>query len=169
MTATIPVGVRGGRVRLVSDEGYLPELRALIVGARQTCLCSMFIVDLTPRPEGRLLVDSVLGDLAAARWRGVDVRLLIGGSRDNIEIAETAEVARSRALQLGIPVRWATSRPARGTHAKLVLVDDFVLTGSHNWSAGAFTDETQDSVLVDSRDLALYLTAQFERAWAEAS
>lgn len=165
MTAAIPVGVRNARVRLVPDEQYLPELRSLIAGARQTCLCSLFIVDLTPKPWGRVLVDTVLGDLAAAYWRGVDVRLLIGGSRDNIEIAETANTARARARELGIPVLWVTSRPRRGSHAKLVVVDDFVLTGSHNWSAGAFVNQTQDSVLVASKDLALYLTETFEQSW----
>lgn len=169
MTATIPVGVLDARARLVADDEYLPQIRALVAGARQTCLCSMFIVDLTPRVHGRPIVDSVLADLAEARWRGVDVRLLIGGSRDNTEIAETADVARARALQFGIPVRWVTSHPRRGTHAKLVIVDDFVLTGSHNWSAGAFTNQTQDSVLVASKDLALYLTAMFERSWADVA
>jgi phosphatidylserine/phosphatidylglycerophosphate/cardiolipin synthase-like enzyme len=169
MTEICAVGVRGGAARLVSDEAYLPELRALVDNARLTCLCSVFIVDLSPRRSGRLLVDALLGDLASARWRGVDARLLIGGSRDNIEIAETADLARARALSLGVPTRWATSRPVRGTHAKLVLVDDYVLTGSHNWSIGAFSDQTQDSVLVSSKDLALYLGAEFERAWAGAA
>jgi phosphatidylserine/phosphatidylglycerophosphate/cardiolipin synthase-like enzyme len=169
MTATIPVGVKGGRAQLVSDDGYLPVLRSMIADARRSCLCSLFLIDLAPRHDRELLVDSVLRDLAAAHWRGVDVRLLIGGSRDNLEIAEAADLARARALQLGIPARWATSRPIRGSHAKFVLVDEQVLTGSHNWSVGAFTSQTQDSVVVASRDIAAYVAGLFERQWAEAA
>lgn len=169
MSAPIaPVGVLGGSARLVSDEAYLPELHALVAGAARSCLCSVFIVDLSPTRDRALAVDGVLRALAAARWRGVDVRLLVGGSRENLEIAETADVARARALALGIPCRWLTSRPGRGSHAKFVVADDRVLTGSHNWSAGAFGGQVQDSVLVRSPDLAAYLASTFERQWAAA-
>ena len=168
MSPAIALGVRGGRARLVPDASYPGELRALIQNAQRTCLCSIFLVDLSPLRDRALVVDAMLRDLADANWRGVDVRLLVGGSRENIEIAETADVARARALQLGIPCKWATSTPTRGSHAKFVVADDQVLTGSHNWSIGAFTNQTQDSVVVTSRDLAAYLAGLFERQWAAA-
>jgi phosphatidylserine/phosphatidylglycerophosphate/cardiolipin synthase-like enzyme len=168
MTAPIPVGVTGGQARLVPDQSYLPALHALVDGSLHRCLCSLFIVDVSPLRDRALRVDSVLQKLAEAGWRGVDVRLLIGGSRDNLDIAETADVARARARELGIPCRWATSAPSRGTHAKLVVVDDSALVGSHNWSGGAFQGQVQDSVLVESRDLAAYLAALFKAQWSAA-
>jgi phosphatidylserine/phosphatidylglycerophosphate/cardiolipin synthase-like enzyme len=168
MTVPIPLGVTGARVQLLSDQGYLPALTALVDTSVHRCLCSMFIVDVSPLRDRALKVDSLLSALAAARWRGVDVRLLIGGSRDNLDIAETADVARARAGELGIPARWTTSAPRRGTHVKLVVVDDSVLTGSHNWSGGAFGSQVQDSLVVASPDLAAYLASLFERQWAAA-
>ena len=169
MTAPlVPVGVVDARARLVSDADYLPVILDLVDRARATCLCSVFIVDLAPSRDRVLSVGEVLRALAAARWRGVDVRLLVGGSRENLEIAETADVARARALALGIPCRWATSKPGRGSHAKFVVADDAVLTGSHNWSPGAFGGQVQDSLLLRSVDLAAYVASIFERQWATA-
>jgi phosphatidylserine/phosphatidylglycerophosphate/cardiolipin synthase-like enzyme len=168
MTPPIPVGVSGGRASLVPDQTYQPTLVSLVDGAVRRCLCSVFIVDVSPLRDRSLRVDALLQALGAARWRGVDVRLVIGGSRGNLDIAETADVARARARELGVPCRWATSARRRGTHAKLAVVDDFVLTGSHNWSGGAFRDQVQDSVLVASTDLAAYLTSLFEQQWTEA-
>jgi phosphatidylserine/phosphatidylglycerophosphate/cardiolipin synthase-like enzyme len=159
-------GVLGGRVKLVSDALYLAELRALISHSTDRCLCSLFIVDVSPVRDPHLLVDSLLFELLAAVWRGVDVRLLIGGSRQTLAIAEASEAARARAHELGLPCRWLTSEPARGSHAKLVVCDDQVLLGSHNWSPGAFSGQIQDSALVVSPDLAAYLSATFERDWA---
>jgi phosphatidylserine/phosphatidylglycerophosphate/cardiolipin synthase-like enzyme len=52
---------------------------------------------------------------------------------------------------------------------KLVVADDHVLTGSHNWSGGAFEGQVQDSVMVTSPDLAAYLSAVFETQWSAAA
>ena len=169
MSVPIPFGVVGGQGQLVPDATYLPVLTGLIETSAKRCFCSIFIVDLSPLRDQGLLVEGVLRSLAAARWRGVDVRLLVGGSRENLDIAETADTARARAIELGIDCRWVTSRPQRGSHAKMVIADDAVLTGSHNWSAGAFTTQVQDSVLVISANLAAYLGTLFEQQWQGAA
>ena len=166
--AMVPLAVLRPKVRLVSDDQYLPVLRSLIANATWRCLCSLFLADLSPAGDRELLVDSVLLELQEARWRGVDARLLIGGSRSNFEIAELSELARARALQIGLPCRWLTSKKVRGSHTKVVVADDAVLTGSHNWSVGAFTDQSQDSLLVESADLAAYSAALFRRQWKRA-
>lgn len=163
-----PSGVRGARVGLVPDADYLPRLRALVASARRRCLCSLFIVDLSPARDASLLVDGVLTEVAAAAWRGADARLVVGGSRTNFELAVLADLARARAGELGLPCRWLTSRNVRGSHMKMVVADDTVLMGSHNWSAGAFTDQTQDSLAVQSADLASWAANLFEDQWARA-
>jgi phosphatidylserine/phosphatidylglycerophosphate/cardiolipin synthase-like enzyme len=169
VTAPIPLGVLAPRVRLVADGDYLPALHALIAGAVHRVLGSLFIVDLSPARDRDLAVDAVLNALEDARWRGADVRLLLGGSRTNFDIAQLAELARARAHRGGIPCRWLTSRDVRGSHLKLVIGDDTVLTGSHNWSAGAFSGrETQDSLLIGSPDFAAYAERLFARQWARA-
>jgi phosphatidylserine/phosphatidylglycerophosphate/cardiolipin synthase-like enzyme len=168
MSAPLRVGAIGPSVGQVTDDAYLPVLRGLIAASVHHCLASIFIVDLAPARDEPLVVDDVLQALRAAAWRGVDVRLLVGGSRDNFEIAQMADAARVRALELGLECRWLTSTNVRGSHSKVVVADDAVLLGSHNWSPGAFGGQTQDSVLIASPDIAVYLRASFERRWADA-
>jgi phosphatidylserine/phosphatidylglycerophosphate/cardiolipin synthase-like enzyme len=144
-------------------------LRSLLAHAVQHLWCSLFIVDLLPLRDKKLGVDGILQELDAAVWRGVDTRLLVGGSRTNFTIAHIAELARARALELGVPCRWLTSKNVRGSHMKLVIADEYVLTGSHNWSAGAFGGrQTQDSILIASADFAAYASRVFARQWARA-
>jgi|GEM_PF-2477186 len=167
MTAPL-LGVKNARAVLVSDGAYHRVARGMIERSRRHCLCSLFIVDASPAMDRDLLVYDLLVCLEEAAWRGVDTRLLIGGSRDNLEIAELSYAARKTAARLGIPCRWLTSSDVRGSHAKLVICDDQVLLGSHNWSGGAFTSQTQDSVHVVSADLAAVLANEFELQWTRA-
>lgn len=141
---------------------------SLIRAAFYRCWCSVFIVDPSPGRDHELLVYGILAELARCRWRGADVRLLIGGSRTNFEIAEISDAARTLAGQLRVPCRWLSSQNVRSSHVKLVLADDFVLTGSHNWSGGALGDQTQDSIIVESPALVAYLGGVFEAQWARA-
>jgi len=120
---------------------------------------------LSPERDRELLVDSILLEIAKAIWRGVDVRLLIGGSRSTFEIAKLSDAARNRALSLGIPCRLLESHKIRGSHVKLVIADDLVLLGSHNFSHNDLIDVTQDSLLIKSDSCSAYLSTLFEDQW----
>ena len=162
----LALGISGGQARLVADQQYYEVARQLIAQARNICLASLFIVDLkTSGTEPDLKVYELLKLLQQAQWRGVRTRLLIGGSRKNVIIAESAEIARYTALRLGLECKWLTSEDVRGSHCKLVVSDDSVLIGSHNWSAPAFTSQIQDSLLIKSSGLAAYFAAYFDRQW----
>jgi phosphatidylserine/phosphatidylglycerophosphate/cardiolipin synthase-like enzyme len=128
-------------------------------------LASLFIFDTAG-------VGTAIGDLVesleAAAWRGLDVRVLLGGSRVNMSIAETAAGSAKVLADRRIQTRWLSAHGVRGSHAKYVVVDDTSLLGSHNWSRGALTNQTQDSILVRSPDLAAYLTGYFNGQWARA-
>jgi phosphatidylserine/phosphatidylglycerophosphate/cardiolipin synthase-like enzyme len=171
----IKYGVLKSKAGLVFDAAYNSTIKSLVAQARHRCLCSLFLVDLLTAPgqklrqEQKLLVDDILIELQTALWRGVDVRLLIGGSWDNLRIATLSETARARATELGIPCQWMTYQKGHQSHAKLVIADDYVLTGSHNWSVGALTDQVQDSILVESETLAAYLISIFEYQWKRAT
>lgn len=158
-------GARDCPVRMVSDSAYLSTLLYIIDQSQIRCLCSLFIIDASPKRDKKLLVHSVLQELHSALWRGVDVRLIIGGSRTNLDIAELAVGARQWANEIGLPCKWLTSTMVRGSHRKLVVADDWVLTGSHNWSAGAFLGQTQDSILVSDAGLATRTDQLFMQQW----
>jgi hypothetical protein len=164
----VNLGAAGSKVALVSDGSYAKVVRNLIAASRHVCFCNLFIVDIRPHSKDDLSVYSLLLDLACAKWRGIDVRLLIGGSRSNLDMALAAELARMAAGATKVPCRWLTSHRTRGSHSKWVVADDWVLIGSHNWSSGAFAGQTQDSVLVRSDAIAAYLCSKFETVWQRA-
>jgi phosphatidylserine/phosphatidylglycerophosphate/cardiolipin synthase-like enzyme len=160
--------VTGAACELLTDSDYVTTLRRSIQGAERRCLSTIFIIDLKTRCTAPHCVIDVVEDLRDAQWRGVDVRVLIGGSRSTFAIAEAAAVATAHLDDVGLPSRWLTSeKGVRGSHAKVVVADDTVLLGSHNWTPGAFHADTQDSVLIDSEALAEYFAARFEARWGD--
>ena len=156
-------------VRLIPDAIYPLELHRLFEGATQRIWCSMFLIDLEPEVDDTAPVLVALRALAFARWRGVDVRLMIGGSRTNESLAEAAVSAAVMAKRFDIPTRTLLAGDVRGSHSKIVIADDWVLTGSHNWSNGAWTTHVQDSVSVLSPDLAALLANTFIDQWRRAA
>jgi phosphatidylserine/phosphatidylglycerophosphate/cardiolipin synthase-like enzyme len=164
---TFPLGAGAAQVALVSDAQYPIVVGTMVAEARTRCLVSMFIVDLV-NAENAELVD-LIDTLAEAKWRGVDTRVVVGGSRENYPIAITAATARAVLSQAGVPTRWLTAAPTIGSHAKFVVADDMSLLGSHNWSPGSFSGrQVQDSVVIDSSGLAGMLHIKFERQWLRA-
>jgi phosphatidylserine/phosphatidylglycerophosphate/cardiolipin synthase-like enzyme len=152
-------------VALVSDRRYPKVLRGMVQRARQRVWASLFMVDVNPAADPAHAVVNILQELAAARWRRVDVRLMVSGSRNNFAIAEAAATAVAVAHQLNIPTRWLGARERRGSHAKYVIADEEVLVGSHNWSPSAFLGSVQDSAWLRSPAVAAYLCALFAAQW----
>lgn len=167
--ALAPIGVTAARVALVADAAYPAVVRDLIQSASRWCLASVFIVDVNAHRDPELKVAQVLRDLAEAQWRGVETRLLIGGSRENLAIAEACSIARDHVVSLGLDCRMLADSDVRGSHCKFLVADDAVLTGSHNWSRSAFSGETQDSTLIQSAGAAAYFLDLFEQQWSRAA
>jgi phosphatidylserine/phosphatidylglycerophosphate/cardiolipin synthase-like enzyme len=162
------LAVMAPEVALVTDRRYSKVLAGMIGRARARIWASLFMVDLDVAFDPGHVVLGVLNELAAARWRGIDVRLIVSGSRDNYTIAEAAATAVAVSRQMAIPTRWLGARERRGSHAKFVISDDEILLGSHNWSATAFLGSTQDSAWLQSPPLAAYLGGLFAEQWSRA-
>lgn len=162
-------GTADARVAPVPDDAYADTLRSLLDHAVRVALCSVFIVDIDPARDPDLEVDDMLWRLRAAAWRGVDARLVVGGSQSNLDLGMLGLGAWARADAIGVPVRLLSAAPRRLSHMKLVIVDDWVLTGSHNWSPGSFSGQIQDSVLAHSPPLAAHLAGRFEQQWRRAA
>jgi phosphatidylserine/phosphatidylglycerophosphate/cardiolipin synthase-like enzyme len=168
VTARAPLGVRAAGVSLVPDATYYETIRHVIDHATACCLASVFIVDLNAHHDPDIKVLQVMKALQGAAWRGVEVKLLIGGSTENLAIAEACRIGLDAATSLGLDCRLLAGAARRGSHSKLVTVDDYVLAGSHNWSLSAFSGQVQDSLLIRSEALASYVRALFFQQWMRA-
>lgn len=153
----------------LAGRDYLPYLLSLIDRARHSVLATIFIID--PRPETDLggNVRLVLDTLARARWRGIDVRVIVGSSRQTPAIELADRVARRRLADLGVLCRpYATEGPSGSLHSKYLVIDDIVVVGSHNWSHQALCLDDELTLAVRSKDLSLRLRSVFEGEWERA-
>ncbi len=106
-------------------------------------------------------VHDLLLSLAAARARGVDVRVAVDRGKDRVTGQPDGKHLDVVAwLQThGVPV--VADEMDRTTHLKIVVVDRrHVVLGSHNWTRSALLDNREASVVLDDPDLAAQLEKQ---------
>ncbi len=151
---------------LVEDDHYFEKAIALIQTTNHFCFASVFIIDHGFDMLTKTRVDALIFEMACARWRGVTTKLLIGGSRTNDSILIPSLAAKARAQELGINVKLVAATKQQSNHVKLLIADNTIITGSHNWSGALSGNQTQDSVLVESEALASYMKNYFEHQWA---
>jgi PLD-like domain len=148
-------------VALITDGTYLQLTQELLDAAQKSIRVAMFFLDGDSAP-----VQDLIRRLAAARTRGVTVRLMIGDDLpgDRHDAAGTNAAARTRLEAAGLPTRlhW----PEMALHEKSVLIDDrWTMTGSHNWTPRSFFGAGETSVCADSAELTSVLQDRFDARW----
>jgi hypothetical protein len=144
-------------VRVLMDEDYYPNLLTLLDSASQSIDVCMFFIALgdEAHPTRKLLEK-----LREKSDQGVKVRVLM--DRDNPDDPYGSRIINVRAARFlaghGVAVR--TDRRDQLLHSKFVLIDDDqVVIGSHNWTSGSY---------FDYQDLSLVLRgAAPNRAWKQ--
>lgn len=104
----------------------------------------------------------VLAQLAAARRRGADVRVLLDPNQPyNVRSFEVLAAA-------GVPVRWYPVPRGALLHAKICLFDSELLLGSANWTySGLDVNHELDIETADAAATAGY-DGRFESDWARS-
>ena len=109
-------------------------------------------------------VTQLVEALAKAQQRGVDVRVVLDQSKrwqsDEIEGKNTDAAAWLG--DLGIPV--LIDELTQRTHAKALLIDDdWVIIGSHNWTMSALAYNVELSVMLHDAELAELVAKEFQQ------
>lgn len=159
----------GGRVVSLPNDDLLSYLVGMAGCASQRLLAAVFIIDPRPEEDPDGTVRLVLDALARARWRGVDTRVLIGGSHRTPAIELAGRVARRYLRSVGVPCRqFVGKRGETSLHSKYLVADDTVVVGSHNWTRRALVDDNELSLALASPVVARALRFEFERDWRRA-
>jgi len=150
----VRVLVRGVRV-LIGGE-YLRVVPRLIASARDRVLVGMFVATLGD--AARALLDSVATSRARRRVVALE-REVFGRVLDtNIEVGRYL-------AERGIEVVYLSGGGTQ--HFKLVVADDWVVVGSHNWTDAALTSNDEVSLAIKSKkaanELDKYLTKVIQR------
>ncbi len=161
------------RAARLDGRDYLYGTIAFIRRARERILVTQFIVDADPRHDVDREVRHLCHLLAEARWRGVDVRVLLNSFQRDDGTWEWNWAAADFLSANGVPTRWFAAgegSPRSTLHSKYTVFDGAIVTvGSHNWSSNAFRSSQESACAVDSPGLAMLLRSSFESAWGRAS
>ena len=145
------------------NRDYYIYLLDAIASARERIWASIFIVDIR---DPYLLVRGVVENLTFAKWRNVDVKIIIGKSESTPDIQIADSTSAMYMKEKGLAVRIFNAPEDSSLHSKYVIIDrDKLVLGSHNWSHGAFSRYIEDSISVSSVDLVESLAGEFLKAW----
>jgi phosphatidylserine/phosphatidylglycerophosphate/cardiolipin synthase-like enzyme len=147
---------------LLFDEDYFTLTSELLKSATKSIRIIMFYMRYDSRGKTSLS-DLLVEEVLAAKSRGVDVQVILDRDREG-------DVFRSRMInsnafkalsEAGAVVIFDESD--RATHTKLVVVDDqHVILGSHNWTEGSLKTYNDTSVYISSKALAKSYIYNFE-------
>lgn len=154
------------RVQLLLDRAYYEDLPLLLRGASESIDVCMFFMALggSEHPT-RKLVDTLVERAAA----GCRVRVLL--DRDDVGDPYGSRLINADAARFlsenGVTVHH--DKAERLLHSKLILLDDDKLViGSHNWTAGSYLSYRDLSFLVEGKDAMKDWRGRFEALWAES-
>ena len=112
-----------------------------------------------------------LRDLLAKRAEdGIKIRMILDQSKWYGKITDLSKENNKTGNYLaerGISVKMDSEKIT--THDKLIIIDDeIVILGSHNWGSSALTKNNEASVLIRGKDIAEYYGNYFEYLWKNA-
>jgi DNA uptake protein ComE-like DNA-binding protein len=109
---------------------------------------------------------ALLDELIAAKSRGVDVKVVLDRDRETDPYMSVVINSNAKRYLEDHGVECRFDREEMLLHSKYVVIDDGVsIVGSHNWSAGSYSEFDDLSFVVQSPEIAAALTARFERLW----
>lgn len=154
------------RVVPLRNKDYYWYLLARVRQARRRIWASIFIVDVSRVGDPNRDVRKLLKEIAYARFRGLDVRILTGDSNTTVSIKQINMIARKFMWIRAVNARRYRPLEKSSTHDKFVIIDeDIVILGSHNWTDRAFNHNEEDSLGIRSANLARLMEPEFLPNW----
>lgn len=148
------------------NHDYYIFLLSAISQAKKRIWGNIFIIDVTVSSDQRLFVRKLINSLGFAKWRGVDVRIIVGKSEStpDIQIANTTSAQYMKLCN--IDVKSFYNPKNQSTHSKYIIFDsEIIVLGSHNWTHGGFANHIEDSVAIRSLGLCKNLEVEFQNIW----
>jgi len=151
----------------LQDRYYYYFIKDAIAQARYKIWASLFIIGIDREQDYQLEVRDILNLLSVKHSLGVDVKIIIGDSDTVYEIRELDEISRKFLQSRGIAVK-KYKGTKHSTHSKYMIIDDeLIVVGSHNWTMNAFSKNREDSVAIYSRQFNSEMNYQFLRTWMD--
>jgi len=149
---------------LIDDSKYPQFMLELLKSATSSIRIIMFFMRF--EDERNYPTDALFEALVKAKENYLDIKIILDRDAEGSSIQSRIinEEAFKYLQKKGIPVVFDSVD--KYTHTKLVVVDEeHVVLGSHNWTAGSFFAYDDTSVYINSQTLAAHYKNQFESLW----
>ena len=148
-------------VIIVNDRDYYHTIKKDIENAKSTIFVSMYIMKYDPI-DTEDWANDLIQELVKAKERGVSVRIII----EYLEFYNDPKTVNLEAEKYlsenGVDVRLDYDSSVTD-HMKLVIIDDeIVYIGSHNWSEAGLYYNHETSVKIISKNIASIMNEFFE-------
>jgi phosphatidylserine/phosphatidylglycerophosphate/cardiolipin synthase-like enzyme len=151
--------------RFIGSRDYLDAVQKAMKSAKRSIKVMMFFSNYSAHP--RNAANILLGELAAAKKRGVEVEIILETSHEEI-VNRGNRGSADWLLEEGIEAMFYPTFPVM--HVKLVLIDDEIsIVGSHNWTNAAIYNNSESSALVRCPRTARTFREYFARAQSRSA
>ena len=150
-----------GKIDLLSDREYFPEVMRLIGDAGSSVNVIMFeagYYEEHPGSPSNQLIESV----ANAGRRGLRAEVVLERQKDKSRTTrrnlETAKILKQSGVEVTLDPESVT------THAKLIIIDgSIVVLGSTNWTYSGLTQNHETNCVIHSKEVARKLLDYFRK------
>lgn len=152
-----------GFVGVLEGTAYYERLPEFLRAASTSIKVAMFHAAFPgPNHPTKLLLD----ELIAAKARGVDVRVVLDRDRETDPYMSTVINTKAKRYLEDHGVECRFDKEDVLLHSKYLILDEkLCVLGSHNWSAGSYSEFDDLSFVVESPEMAAALVARFEQLW----
>ena len=152
------------RALRLSDKDYYLFLLDKIRNSSMSIYATIFIIDVIHDRWGK--IRGMLDELVYAKWRGLDVKIVIGHSKKSLSIDIPDRMSFRYLRDRGVPIKFSNPPDDYSLHSKYVVFDDdLVVAGSHNWAYLDIFMSKEDSVAIYSKDVAINFIDEFKKLW----
>jgi len=147
-------------VLFLPDDAYYGNLTWYLDRANKSVYVVMYVVKYDTSQYNDP-VNVILRKLVDLHKSGVNVKVVVDDETKN-SYPETINYLVGN----GVPIRLDESQ-GRTTHCKIVVIDDqYVFIGSHNWTESALKYNHETTLLVNSSELASQVEKYIESIWS---
>ena len=155
------------RVKNISNRRYFDAVKEAIKEAKESIYMTMYIIQASGKGNKRK-VDELLDELARAKERGVEVKVILDENIDFTNKGRKTLKAEMKSLnayrflkEKGIDVYYDES--SIYTHAKAIVIDrEIVIAGSTNWTNTSLERSFEVTTFTKSKPLAEEILEEFK-------
>jgi phosphatidylserine/phosphatidylglycerophosphate/cardiolipin synthase-like enzyme len=155
-------------IQILQNTSYYDVVFNTILDAKNCIAINMFSFNMSDDLDHGRLVRQMVKLLCKKKMEGVDVKIIFGNSYKSSPFVPfqmldvSNEIAYTICNSFGIEVAFFNHYAQKSSHSKYVIVDEeFVFIGSHNFSPRAFGIGSDDSVCLQDSELAHRLLSFF--------